>query len=1047
MNPIRKELRMKKSLLAILLLGLIVSAPCQSLIGGRFPALSPDGSHIAFSYMGDLWIVSSQGGRAIRLTNNTAYEREPIWTPDGRSIVFSSDRNGNYDVFVMPASGGDARQLTFHSGADIASDVTPDGRTVLFRSTRASRAGLYKIPLEGGNETPILNYFWAWSSNAKVSPDGASLMFALGMENSFWWRSGYRGSNSAKVYSMPINRPDPQLAISDTCNSFWPGWSPDGKTIYFVSDRDYLVNNIWMKEAGAPARPITRFGMGYVTWMSVARQVPLAIYERNFAIWLTDLESGRSWEVPINAPSETKENPRFFAENEKISEFRLSPDGKKLAAIIRGEVFISGSGGEYSRNISQTPWRERDLDWDPASKNVVYVSDADAQPDLYLAPALGDAPAKRLTNDAEDQLNPHFSPDGAWLAYYSGKRQLRIMDAQGKNDRLLVEADFGGRFADDFNWSPDSRFIAITINRNGNADLVAVDRQSGKMTDLTNTAYEEGHPVWSPDGQFMLFTSNRSGHSFPEFTGDSDIYQLYLQPKKPEFEEDTFEKLFTAKTDTSKTRKTAPQILFKLDDLDRQTEIVASTASDENDFVLSPKDTSTVYFASNLDGKDHLWKTNLKTKNRGKFETYVPSVENPRQLQIDGKGKYLYYLSEGKIGRIDLDGAKSESVPFSTKIEINKASDYAQGLGELYYTLQHYYYDERHHEVDWTGIYQEFLPVMQQVRQDQDFYDFANLMIGHLNSSHTGINGPPPPKTADPSAHVGAVWQFEGKQVRLERLIKNGPLYAHRDSLVAGDQLLTVNGVPVSAEINIWKLFNGLLDKRVKLVFQKANGKAVTVAVKPVSMEEEVNLLLEEWIASRKEWVKKRSDDQLAYVYMPAMGYNDLQRFLKEVERDAVPRKGLILDIRYNMGGNVHDRVLQALTKPLYARWRIRGLSETTQSTFALSDKPVALLVNETTLSDGEMTANGFKTLHRGPIIGEPTYGWLIFTTGVRLMNGATFRLPFWGCYTLDGRDLENSGGVLPDIFVRQDITDDLQNRDPQLDRAIDELMKGKIRK
>jgi tricorn protease len=1033
---------MNRSFLFLLVLGLIASAHPQSLTGARFPALSPDGRQIAFSYMGDLWIVSSQGGRATPLTNNTAYEREPIWTPDGRSIVFSSDRNGNYDVFVIPASGGDARQLTFHSGADIASDVTPDGRTVLFRSTRASRAGLYRIPLAGGNEIPILNTYWAWSFNAKVSPDGGSVVFSLGLENRFWWRKGYRGSNSAKIYTMPLDSVEPQQIVSDTTNSFWPSWRQDGKAIYFVSERDRQVGNIWIQEMAAPARPLTHFDAGYITWMSMAREVPLAVYERNFAIWLTDLDSGRSWAVPITAPSEAKDNPRFFAENDKISEFRLSPDGKKLAAIVRGEIFISGSGGEYTRNVSNSPWRERDLDWDPASQNIVYVSDAEAQPDLYLASALGDEPAKRLTNDAEDQLNPHFSPDGQWLAYYSGSRQLRLMDAHGKNDRLLAEADFGGRFADDFIWSPDSRFIAVTVNRNGNADLVALDRESGEMINLTNTAYEEGHPVWSHDGQFMLFTSNRSGHSFPEFTGDSDIYQLHLQPKRPEFAEDSFEKLFAAQSDTGKARKRPPQIRFNLDDLDRQTEIVASTARDESDFALSPKDTSSIYFASNLDGKNHLWKTSLKTRNRGKYEAYVPAVENPRQLQIDAKGKYLYYLSEGKIGRIDLDAAKSEPIPFSTKIEVNKTADYAQGLGELYYTLQHYYYDEHHHQVDWTGIYRDYLPVLQQVRQDQDFYDFANLMIGQLNSSHTGMNSPPPPKTADPSAHVGAVWQFAGKEVRLERLIKNGPLYSHRDSLAAGDQLVSVNGTPVSAEINLWKIFNGLLEKRVKLSFQKSDGKSVTVAIKPISMDEEISLLLEEWIAGRKEWVKKRSDDQLAYLYMPAMGYTDLQRFLKEVERDAVPRKGLILDIRYNFGGNVHDRVLQALTKPLYARWRIRGLSGTPQSTFALSDKSVALLINETTLSDGEMTANGFKTLRRGPVIGEPTYGWLIFTTTVSLMNGATFGLPFWGCYTLDGRDLETSGGVIPDILIRQDLRDDLQNRDPQLDRAIEELMK-----
>jgi tricorn protease len=233
-----------------------------------------------------------------------------------------------------------------------------------------------------------------------------------------------------------------------------------------------------------------------------------------------------------------------------------------------------------------------------------------------------------------------------------------------------------------------------------------------------------------------------------------------------------------------------------------------------------------------------------------------------------------------------------------------------------------------------------------------------------------------------------------------------------------------------------------LLEKRVTLTFMSRKlNKTVDVSVKPISSEEENRLLLIEWVESRREIVKQRTDDKVAYIYMRAMGASNLRRFLKELERDAVPRKGLILDLRYNFGGNVHDRVLQALMKPIYAKWRIRGLSETPQSTFGVTDKPVILLINEVTLSDGEMTANGFKTLKRGPIIGNTTYGWLIFTTGVRLMNGGYFRLPFWGCYTLDGKDLETSGGVKPDILVINDLNHDLQNQDPQLEKAIEKIL------
>ncbi len=547
----------------------------------------------------------------------------------------------------------------------------------------------------------------------------------------------------------------------------------------------------------------------------------------------------------------------------------------------------------------------------------------------------------------------------------------------------------------------------------------------------------------------MLFSSNRFGHSFPEFTGKWDIYQVHFEPKKPEFKEDEFEKLFKTedkekkeKPEKKEVEKEKVAVKFNLKDLDRQTETVTNTLGNDSPFILSPKDNETVYFRSNMDSKTHLWTTSLKEEDRRKYEPFVPQVQYPSSLQFDAKGKYIYYLSRGRIGRIDVNSKRSKTISFSTKIRVDKIADYEQALGELYYTLQHYFYDPEHHNVDWKGLYEHYRPVLQQVREDQDFYDYANEMIGHLNSSHTGISGPRSRRTEEPSAHVGAVWEFTDKKVTLKRIIKNGPLYDRKGGVTVGDELVAVNGKTVDAKKNIWTCFNGRLGKRVTLTFKSQKlKKNIEVSLEPISSGAENRLRLEEWIASRREVVKQKTGDKVAYIYMRAMGRGDLNRFLKELERDAVPREGLILDLRYNFGGNVHDRVLQALTKPVYAKWRIRGLSETPQSTFGVTNKPVILLMNEITLSDGEMTANGFKTMKRGPIIGNTTYGWLIFTTGRRLMNGGYFRLPFWGCFTLDGKDLETSGGVEPDIFVINDLNHDLINQDPQLDKAIEKAL------
>ncbi len=1031
----------------------LFSAETDQLIGARFPSVSPDGNIVAFSYMGDLWTVPVKGGKATHLTNHTSYDKEPIWSPDGKWIAFTSSRMGNNDVFLIRAKGGTAKQLTHHSGNDVATDFSPDGQWIIFTSNRSSSISIFKVNIDGGNPIPLLDTYWSWPHKAKLHPDGSAVLFSLGMENNYWWRRGYRGSNSAKIWTKDLNAKLAQMIVSHESNCFWPNWSNDGNSVYFVTDKKFDTKNIWAASAdGADMKSVTDFNEQDVKWLSVARNVPIAVYERDFGIWKTDLSTGESAAIPIDAPAETKDNRTFFVQNESVSEFQLSPDGKKIAAVVRGDIFVLASNGGYARNVTESPWRERDIIWDKNSKNLIYVSDVSANPDLYSISALGNKKPKKLTDSDLDELSPKLSPDGKWIAYYRGKRQIRLIQPDGKKDKLLIEGDFGGRFASEFSWSPDSRFLAIVDQSKSNDDIYAINIDTKEKHLLTNTAYDESSPVWSPDGKFLLFSSNRFGHSFPEFTGKWDIYQVYFEPQPPEFDEDDFEKLFATKEEKKKDdsdkkenkkkdeKKEDLKIAFKLEDLDLQTKTVTNTLGNDRAFVLSPKDTSTVYFISNIDGKNHFWKTSLKKKERGKYEPYMSGVSNPRNLQFDKKNNKLYYLSGGKIGYIE--GSKTKRVSFNTKIKVDKIADYEQMLAELYYTLQHYFYDAKLHNINWSELYQQFRPVLQQVREDQDFYDYANEMIGFLNSSHTGIRGPGSGRTEEPSAHIGAEFNFANNKITIARILKNSPLYNHRDSVSVGNELLAVNDEKVLLEKNIWQSLNGKMGKRVKLAIKsQQKGKDIEVAIEPISSGAERGLRYEEWVKSREAVVKQKTKDDVAYIHMSAMGYGDLEKFLKELERDAVPRKGLILDLRYNFGGNVHDRVLQALTKPVYAKWRIRGLSESPQSTFGFEHKPIVLLINEVTLSDGEMTANGFKALKRGPIIGNTTYGWLIFTTGAGLMNGGYFRLPFWGCYTLDGANLETSGGVTPDIFVINDLNDDLQNRDPQLDKAIEKIL------
>jgi len=1040
-------------ILYLFLLPVIVSG--NNLVGARFPALSPDGNQIAFSYLGDIWTVSTNGGKALRLTDHEAYDQRPVWSPDGKQLAFTSDRSGNTDVYLISWRGGDVVRLTYHSGSDVATGWTPDGKWVVFQSSRTSSSSIFKIKAEGGNAVALFDTYWSWPYDAVIDPTGRHLLFTTGMENRFHWRKGYQGANSSKVWSLPLDGGKAVEIVSNSSNSFWPQWSKDGQKIYFVSDRDGKNYNIWsVNFDGTELEQVSNFRKGDVRYLSLAANAETAVFEYNFTIWLTDLKTGETCFVDIEAPAELKNNTDFFVKNGRVSEYDVSPDGKKIAAVVRGDIFILSEKGGYARNITETPERESNVIWDKDSKNIIYVSDRGANPDLYRRSALGTSDVKKLTNTEADILSPARSPDGNWIAYCRGPNEIRLIKPDGKGDKLLVNGNFGGRFGDGAIWSPDSRYLAVVEVVNGQRDIFAIDIKDGKRIALTNTAYDETNPVWSPNGKFLLFSSNRSGHSFPEMTGKWDIYQVLFQPEKPEFKEDDFEKLFAVKLkkDKDEKKKTAKKaggkkkknikVIFQLDNLDLQTKRVTNTLGNDRSFAISLKDTNTIYFVTNVDGKSHFWKTGLKKDERGKFSPFVPGLMYPRSLQMGPVGKYLYYIKNGKLGRIKLAAKKSESISFSSSIKVNKTADYKQALGEFYYILEHYYYDKGHHNANWKQLYKSYLPVLEQVRCPEDFYHYANELIGHLNSSHTGIRAPfNGRRTENPSRHVGVTWQI-GTEVKIGRIFKDGPIWLYRDSVHVGDRLLRINGKEVDASVNLAKQLNGKIKKRLCLTFASSkSGHEVTLKLKAISARAETNLIKEEWIQANRQAVQKATSDQVAYIYMSAMGYGDLERFLRELERDAVPRKGLILDLRYNMGGNVHDLVINALMKPVYGTWKIRGMKESNQSTFGFADKPVILLVNEVTLSDGEMMSSGFKALKRGTIVGNTTYGWIIFTTSAGLMNGGSFRLPFWGCYAPNGSDLETQGGVTPDIKVINTINDDINGKDPQLERAIREIL------
>jgi tricorn protease len=1053
---------MRKYAIAIFILAFISlsASSAEKIIGARYPALSPDGRYIAISYLGDIFIIEREGGKTERITDHIAYDRSPIFSPDGKMIAFSSARSGSYDVFIINRDGGVPRQLTFHTAYDIASSFTPDGRYVLFQSERENENSLYIVPVTGGTPKRVLPGFFTCLANGKVSPDGGKIIFTEGYQAAYrWWRKGYRGSFSADIWLYDLETKKLNKLTDYEGNDSYPLFAPDGKSFYFTSDRTKRgVYNIWQQDIeSGTAREVTKFEDDGVLNPSISADGRYLAYEHNFAIYTTDIKTGKTSELPIHLTSDLKENPIVKKKLGKdVSEFALSPDGKKIAFIIRGEVFVMASEGKYQRRITRTAAREKEVSFAPDSRTILYTSARNGNDDIFTADALT-GEEKQITKSPEEEFNPRFSPDGKKIAYYIGKRKIALSGKEGGKPEVVVEDDIGGMFGGEFNFSPDSRFLAYTLQQNISGEIYILDFETKKSVNITKTGYDEDEVKWTPDGKYIYLTANHYGHPFPDFTGKYDIYLIDLKKPPVEFAEDKYDKLFEEEEkdkkeekgkdeDKDKKEKKEKKVEIDFGDIEKRLRQLTDTNGDDAAAVISPKDNETIVFCSDVLGSRELFTVKIKKEGTATPTqlTTNEKLDYPVNLAFAPDGSAVYFLNKGMIKKLDLKAKRATPIPVPVELTLDKKAEFRDMFNEVWVRLRDYYYDENFHGVNWVKMKKKYSPLIEASGTDEDFYDAVRMMLGELNSSHMGIYPPySPPKVV--TGELGL--EFEQKEgndfFKIKDVIKDSPVAKADASIKAGDYLIAIDDITLSPKVNIAKLLNDKVGKKIKLSInsKKTLENARTVYVKPISSREMYSLRYQEWEDERKRIVEEKTKGKVAYIHMRAMGRRNLARFLKKLESEAMGKEALILDIRFNTGGNVHDQVLAALSKRAYSKWQMRGLSFTTQPTFNIGDMPIILLINEYSLSDAEMTANGFKALRLGTIVGTRTYGWLIFMTSRRLINGARFSIPFWGCYTLEGEDLETIGGVVPDVTVVNTVADRVEGRDPQLNKAIKILL------
>lgn len=1012
------------------------------------PTLTPDGQTVIFSFEGDLWKANVINGQASRLTAMEGNETNPRVSPDGKWIAFTGRQYGNADVFVMSLNGGEVKQITFHSANDDVDSWSWDSKNIYFTSSRYSRSAGYKVSMNGGTPTRVFgdNYF-QYDHNLVEHPTSGEIFF-----NDTW-----ESSNQAarKRYKGPFNPDIQSYNLKTKQHKKYTDW--EGKdfsatidkngNIYFISDEANGEYNLYTLDKGKK-KGLTKFTSS-IKNPQVNANGGKVVFEKDYQLWMHDVQSGKESKLDIAViRNNTLPKEKDFDVRGKFTAFDVSPDGKKLALVSRGELFVSDLEGKFIQQINRNSTeRVKEVKWMSDNKTLVFNQTLDGYTNWYTIAADGGA-TKLLTTDKMNNRSLVMNKKRTKAVYLSGRNEIRLLDLKTMQSKTIVKDELWGFQGSDPGFSPNDEYVLFTAFRNFEQDIFVYNLKENKTTNLTNTGVTEAGPIWSPDSKYIYFTSQQLRPSYPFGMPDAKVYRMALENIDEPYRIDKYNELFKEeKKDTSKKDKIAKDDSVKSIVIDtdlimeRLEQISPSFGAQYLQAVYQKGEKTTVLYASNHgEGKTALWKTVIEPFENNKTEK-IAGTDNSFGFDIVEVSDKLYVLSNGTINKLNLDGNKTEPIAISNTFRRNLSEEFDQMFYEAWAQMEENYYDEKFHGVDWKKIktyYSQFVPYLNN---RADLRTMLNDMLGELNSSHQGFGTGGDDERIDlqnQTMETGIMFE-EANPYKVKYIVKRSAADKKSIDIKAGDVLVKVNDETVDPAKDRSVYFTlPSRDKELQLTFNRG-GQMINVKVHPQSSLQ-VNLY-DEWVDNNQKRVDEKSKGRIAYGYMKNMGQDELESFIIDMTKELNNKDALIFDLRYNTGGNVHDEVLKFLSQKSYLNWKYREGKLTTQSNFAPSDKPIVLLINEQSLSDAEMTAQGFKALKLGKIIGNGSYRWIIFTSGVSLVDGSTVRMPSWGCYTLEGKDLEQSG-VQPDILVVNSFEDRLNGKDPQLDKAIEEILK-----